>query len=424
MNKLVLYLFLSLTFGCSSFQKEHIRINASAEKSIYCGCLIFMDDIYKTEELSYALQFQPNTLLRSWYRWGEPTNAKQYSKRKHIVDQALSQGVSVGGGASLSFVNDGDLARHDFDRAWLSVDLSGNAINKNGKKFATLSAPGFRNYLIKNIIEQVQLGIKEIHLGESNGEIHFDDWSLGLKGDSGFIQWVKNKYIGKGQNWWIQQFGSLGEKISQSKDVERNDFIKLTGSFLENFKSEWGKEGSWEGLNKVGDSAFLTYLYLQNLDSFLKELKHDLKSAGFSDISVDVWGFAKWMPLMTNQPDAYISSPPDERWGLNWAGDANFDLKKSRDRIRGIMAEQVKSVKPVPVIYLIDHPKPFEDFKKLSDEKQSEITEYFASLTQELGANFVFRAYGNEQSFLGAKTNDIIKSNCLKRKPNYCPVGL
>jgi len=415
---------LSLSIGCSSAQKEQIRGNASAEKSVYCGCLIFMDDVYKEEDLNYALQFQPDTLLRSWYRWGEPTDAKQYSKRKDIIDHASSRGVSVGGGASLSFVNDRDLARQDFDRSWLSVDISGNAINKNGKKFATLSAPGFRSYLVKSIINQVRIGIKEIHLGESNGEIHFDDWSLGLKGDSGFIQWVKNKYVGKDQDWWIRRYGPLGEKISQDKTVDRDDFVNLSEAFWENFINDWGKQGSWEGINKEGDSAFLAYLYLQNLDSFLKELKHELKAAGFNDFSIDVWGFAKWMPLMTNQPDAYMSSPPDERWGFNWARDADFDLKRNHNRIKGIMAEQIKSVKTVPVIYMIDHPKPFEDFKNLSDDKQAEITEYFARLTQELGANFVFRAYGNERSLLGAKTTDKIKSICWQRKPNYCPAGL
>ena len=134
MNKLLLFSLLSVAVGCSSLQKEQNRNNASAEKSIYCGCLIFMDDVYKTEDLNYVLQFQPNTLLRSWYRWGEPTDAKQYSKRKDIIDQASSQCISVGGGASLSLVNDRDLARQDFDRTWLSVDMFGNAINKNGKK--------------------------------------------------------------------------------------------------------------------------------------------------------------------------------------------------------------------------------------------------------------------------------------------------
>ena len=120
MHKLLFWPLLSLVIGCTSAQKEQNRSNASAEKSIYCGCLIFMDDVYKAEDLNYALQFQPGTLLRSWYRWGEPTDAKKYSKRKDIIDQASSRGVSVGGGASLSFVNDRDLARQDFDRTWLS----------------------------------------------------------------------------------------------------------------------------------------------------------------------------------------------------------------------------------------------------------------------------------------------------------------
>lgn len=135
----MLFLLLSLSLGCSSISKEHNRKSASAGKNVYCGCLIFMDDVYSTDDFNYVKQFQPNTLLRSWYRWGEPSEAKKYSKRKDIVDLATSQEVTIGGGSSLSFVNDRDLSRQDFDSAWLAVDLSGNLINKGGKKFGTLT---------------------------------------------------------------------------------------------------------------------------------------------------------------------------------------------------------------------------------------------------------------------------------------------
>lgn len=133
-----------------------------------------------------------------------------------------------------------------------------------------------------------------------------------------------------------------------------------------------------------------------------------------------MWGFADWMPKMSVQPNAYLSTPPDERWGLKWSTDLNFDLESQKTRIKEIMANQIKSVRPIPVVYMIDHSKPFNDFKKLPDARQAQITQFFADLTRVMGANFVFRTYYDDKQFLGNKTKEVIKNECHARK-TFCP---
>ena len=373
--------------------------------------------------MSHAVSFNPDFLLRSWYRWGEPSEEKVYTARKDIVSLARDHKIGVGGGASLSVVNEYDLRRADFDPSWLSVDLRGSPTNRNGRKSAALSSPGFRKYLVNRLLEQVSLGISEIHLGESNGEIHFDDWTLGLKGDVGFIQWLREKYTNQSLQWWTENFGSLGRRMYEKSAVDRSTFLNLSPSQRTNFEREFGNLGSWRGNNNNGLPAFLSYKYRLNLENFLSELSSELARNGYTHVTIDVWGFADWMPMMSVQPNAYISTPPDERWGLNWSTDSTFDLVGNRERIIAIMEKQVNSVKPVPVVYMIDHPKPFDDFKKLPDERQAEITEFFSDISREVGANFVFRSYSRDRSFLGPRTDRVINAQCQQRKVHFCPTG-
>jgi hypothetical protein len=70
---------------------------------------------------------------------------------------------------------------------------------------------------------------------------------------------------------------------------------------------------------------------------------------------------------------------------------------------------------------MIDHSKPFDDFKTLPDERQGELTRFFSELTKEIGANFVFRSYSDDRNFLGAKTEKVIMIECQQRKLNFCP---
>lgn len=419
--KFIYFLVTFLFFiGCVSIQ---ISRAPQSTQSIYCGCLVFVDDISRSNELNYALEFNPDFILRSWYRWGEPNSSKSYNLRKPIVEMAISNGIGIGGGVSLSVVNDLDFSQSDFDASWLSKNLDDTIFMRKGRKFGSLSAPGFRNYLIKKLIEQAQVGVKEIHLGESNGEIHFDDWTLGLKGNFGFIQWLRSKYRDKSQTWWKGKFETLGEALSENKPINREMFLNLKGIALENFKDEWGKEGSWKGLNRLDDKSFLTDLYKNNLQQFLIELRQKLSNNGYKNIAIDVWGFADWMSMMTEQPDAYLSTPPDERWNLKWAIEPNFDLIKNRDRIKTLMENQIRSVQPIPVIYMIDHPKPFDDFNKLSDARQAEIIKFFSDLTKELRANFVLRLYDNKYKVAGTQVSQTVKLECQQRKKTFCPMN-
>lgn len=418
MGKILAVVSVLLINACTT---ASVKRNSPPVTNPYCGCLLFVDDLKVNEDLNYVLKFQPDFLLRSWYRWGEPAVNKAYSSRQNLVKQAANEKVGIGGGISLSFVNDRDLASPDFNQSWLSVNLDGSVFTKNGRKFASVSAPEFRSYLVSKLLEQAKVGVKEIHLGESNGEIHFDDWTLGLKGNYGFVQWLRNKYLNESDQWWVEKFGTLGFNIRENRSIERVSFTALTKKQKENFEKEFGIPGSWNGENSHGDSGFLADLYRHNMESFLKELRSELDQAGYEHVVIDIWGFADWMLKMSVKPNAYISTPPDERWKLNWSTDIKFDLEKSRTRIRSLMENQMASVRPVPVIYMIDHSKPFDDFKRLPDERQADITRFFSELTKEIGANFIFRSYSNDQNFMGPKTEAVLMSECQQRKVNFCP---
>lgn len=94
---------------------------------------------------------------------------------------------------------------------------------------------------------------------------------------AGFVQWIKNKYSSKARSWWAQHLGILGEKIYLNQDIQRSDFSTLSDAHLENFKNEWGKEGSWEGLSQNGEIAFLSYQYTSNLNLLIAELREEIK---------------------------------------------------------------------------------------------------------------------------------------------------
>lgn len=379
----------------------------------YQGCLLFQDDLRAGDDQSFLKSLKPDSLTRSWYRFGEPAPDKKYSVRAKLIQDLKKQKISVGGGASLSVINRYDLARKDFDPSWRSIDLNGAPIEKDGEKFASLSAPGFRSYLVKNLVEQAKLGVNELHLGETNGKIHFDDYSLGIKGGDGFVQWVKKKNPGHDQQWWKDYLGEAGVAIHSGKTVTREMFKNLSGSTLANFQSEWGKPDSWHGTNAKDEPAFLAYAYRKNLESLLGELKKELKKSGRSNVTVDVMGTAQWSGGMSPAPDAVMSAPPDERWGLNWNTDPNFDLEKNRDRIKKLMIDEQKAAAPSTLLYMFDHPKPFlTSFTKLSDTRQAQLTRYFAGICREIGAKFIHRSYSEIPGGPGPETRKVIQEEC------------
>jgi diadenosine tetraphosphate (Ap4A) HIT family hydrolase len=61
---------------------------------------------------------------------------------------------------------------------------------------------------------------------------------------------------------------------------------------------------------------------------------------------------------------------------------------------------------------MIDHPKPFQDFIKLPDERQAMLIKHFSKLTRELGANFAFRIYDENGKEMGSKTFEVIQAEC------------
>jgi hypothetical protein len=71
------------------------------------------------------------------------------------------------------------------------------------------------------------------------------------------------------------------------------------------------------------------------------ELRLELKTNKLSSVKVDVWGFADWMKSLSLKPDAYINSPPDERWGLKWSTDPAFSIEKNGARLPQLMKEQI-----------------------------------------------------------------------------------
>ncbi|MBI2521836.1 MAG: hypothetical protein HYV97_15580 [Bdellovibrio sp.] len=359
--------------------------------------------------------FNPNALLRSWYRYGEPSASKNYSKRKAFIEAIKKRKIHLGGGISLSIVNERDLVDPQFRKEWLSVELDGVPI-KNGRLYGSISSPHFRKYLINKIIDQAALGVTEFHLGESNGALFYDDWTLGIKGENGFIQWLKNKYLKMDQSWWGREFGKLGEKIFHQIPITRLDFLSFNEKEKENFEREWGVSNSWSGNNKLGEPAFLFSIYRNNLENFLSELREQLMKRNFKESFIDVWGFADWMINLNNKPDAFLTSPPDERWGLNWEKKPEFSLQEHKVRIFEIMKNEIIKASPIPLVYMFDHPKPFFELAKLTDERQSEITAFFYSISKELNVNFVIRSYSEENTKLGPKMAATLKEICHNSK--------
>lgn len=388
-----------------------------AKTKFYQGCLLFQDDVRTNDDLSMLISLKPNALIRSWYRFGEPVPEKKYSLRKNLINDLNKKNILLGGGSSLSIINARDLSQKKFSPNWLVVDLQGKPYSQNGEHFATLSAPGFRSYLIQKLLEQARTGVKELALGETNGKIFYDDWSLGIKGGNGFIQWIKQKYQSQNSEKWHNHLGKLGLLISQNKPVTREAFTTLQGKELANFQAEWGIPHSWHGTDENDQPAFLSYLYKQNLKAFLLELKSKLKADKLGHVTINIWGTADWLSELYAETDAVMDSPPDERWGLNWNTDPNFDLQKNRPRMKKIMQDQITSVAPAQMIYMFDHPMPFlNSFIKLTDERQSELTQFFSDLSQELGAKFVLRSYSEVAGGAGKKTKATIYDLCLRDK--------
>ncbi|MDD2717315.1 MAG: hypothetical protein PHW04_15610 [Candidatus Wallbacteria bacterium] len=382
----------------------------------YEKALLWLDDFRgKPEELALIEEFKPDMLLRSWYRWGQPDKDKLYEKRTQEVRALRKNGMALGGGGSLSIVNEQDLKSPDFDMTWLSTGLDGKVIAKDGQSYGSLSAPGFREYLIRKAMEQARLGAVELHFGETNGRIDYDDWTLGLKGDNGFIQWLRKKYADKTSNWWKEYLGDFGDKVFRNSRIVRSDFLKMSKAYSETFKSEWGKSGSWKGLNAAGKPAFLAYIYRENLDSFIGSLRKQLLDRARTEVSIDIWGFADWILELKNKPDAYIECIPNKDWGLDWFK-KGFPTGDDDKQLRKIMTELIKSVYGTPVVFTIDHPHPFEEYRKLPDQKRADLTRYFANLTWSLNAKFLFRSYSQEQKDLGPLTRQAIRELCDKAK--------
>lgn len=376
----------------------------------YKGCLLFLDDFKNTSDLDLALSYSPNILLRSWYRWGEPSSQKSYQKRKKNVTKLLLRGIKLGGGTSLSIVNQLDMQSPSFNLSWLTINLEGKVIKKKNYSYATISSPGFRTYLIEKLIQQVKLGVSELHLGETAGKINFDNWTLAY-----FSDWIFKKYPNKSKLWWYQQFGNLGLKLISSKKISRNDIRTLKKLQKNRLFLEWGIVNNWKGINKNKEKSFLFYLYHRNLNLFIMELRHQLKLNKLS-ASIDVWGFADWILDLENKPDAVITTPPDGRWGFNWDKDISFDLKKNKKRIKSILKKEIEKLSPTQVVLMIDHSKPFYEFAKLPDKRQVKVLNYFSNISNELSINFVVRTYTHKKSQLGDFTKNWLRKTCEIKK--------
>lgn len=377
---------------------------------IYSLPMLFMDDYRGFDnELQSLERFNPGILLRSWYRWGEPPEKKRYSLRGEALGKLSKRGILLGGGASLSVVNDRDMNRDDFSETWLSTELDGSPVEKKGHFFGSISAPGFRAYLIDRVMEQVDLGVRELHFGETTGDLAYDDWTIGLQGDRGFLQWLTSRFKDRETNWWISEFGDLGRKLHSGEPVLRQDFQTYAGTMPDSLVRHWGKRGSWHGVNDLDEPAFLAWKYQTNLESFISELKARLNRDGYTNVAIDVWGYAKWIEKLSSRPDAIIEGIPGREWGFDWMIDENFNFQQRGSRIRGIMKDVADAMAPVKVVWAIDHPEPFNTFKKLSDRSQARCLKEFAAYCRELKCSFLPRSYIRDQESLGKTTEDALK---------------
>jgi hypothetical protein len=387
---------------------------------------MFVDDSRSPEDFLDFKNLPISSLTRSWYRFGEAPPDKPYVARQGFVKELERREIHIGGGTSLAVINEFDAKKPEFDSSWYSRNLDGSIFTDNGKSYASLSVPGFRAYLIKQLVDQAKLGVTELHLGESAGKILFEDETLGVVGNDGFKQWIARKYLDKPKTWWTKYLGTLGAAIARGGDISRQTFLTMTKVQQGNFELEWGVSTSWKGLNRKGQPAFLAYKYKRNLESFLNELRTALLKSNLSHVVVDVWGFAEWMVHMDPQPNAYMSTPPDSRWGLKWSTDSNIQFDSIGPKIRSIIQADAETFHATPIVYMFDHPRPFQqEFIKLSDERQAYLTEAFAKLTWKLGGNFIFRSYSQEKDHLGPKTKETISRLCQEAaRRNICPSAL
>ncbi|MDB2447448.1 hypothetical protein N9W79_02355 [bacterium] len=426
MNRfLAIPILIAACLGCTTHNTIYtLHSSKPQETRSYCGCLLFVDHANNVERLNGFEKLPINGLTRSWYHWGELAEDKKYETRKQFLSLMQEKGIYVGGGGTLSVLNQKDLDSKSFNKEWLSLNIDGSPYQKRNRFYGSLSHPGFRNYLIKTFVEQVSLGVKQLSLGETNGQILFDDYTLGIKGDSGFIQWLSGKYRQNDSKWWKVNFGRIGEKIAKKQAINRTDFVVFAEKYKPRFEQEFGKVGSWRGTNREGNPAFLYDQYKKNLDAFLSELRLSLVEANLN-AEIDIWGFADWMFELTHKPDAFLATPPGHRWGLKWATDTSGPFSKYEERMKEIMLQDIERAYPAPVIYLIDHPSPFQEhFINLKDERQAYITKSMANLIWSLDANFVFRSYSlhSDRENFGPKLKEAISKGCRQvHSQNFCP---
>lgn len=414
----ILFFCLALiSVGCRSrrgFGNEAVQASVLPVKELGRRCLLWVDDLRTPEQVNWLERtFAPAFLVRSWYRWGEPHPDKAYDARLPLVWQAEERGFRVGGGGSLSVVNGRDLASSAFREEWLAVDLAGQPIRKGNDLFlGTLSAPGFRSYLVDEALEQVAAGVRELHFGETAGAIFHDDWTLGIKGDSGYFQWLLQRFSHLDGIAWNDRFGPLGQRVRDQRFPTRAELSAARAEDIKKLFSAFGKPGSWSGNMETGEKGFLADQYARNLGSFLRELRLRLKERGREDVLVSIWGVPPWYDDLTEKPDYVITSPPDSRWGLNWASDPAFDFARQRDRILREVRADVMRAAPAPLVIAIDHPSPWTDFLGLPDARQAELWKEWQSLAHEAGALLLLRSYSLERDKLGPRTERMVKNLC------------
>lgn len=310
-------------------------------------------------------------------------------------------------------MNDLDLASPGFDSRWLAVDLKGTPIAKGSElKLGSLSVPGFRSYLIGEAMKQVQAGVRELHFGETNGAIYFDDWTLGLREQSGYFHWLAEKFSGLSASDWNVRFGPLGERVRVGSFPQRAELMSASASDIAKFFSTFGKAGSWTGNTESGEVGFLSEKYAKNLSEFIKEIRDQLKSAGREDVLVSVLGVAPWFERLESKADFVVTSPPDERWGLPWASDPNFVFETHRSRIVDELRKDVRMVFPAPLVLAIDHPHPWSEFVQLSDERQASLWRIWKGVADEVGGLLLLRSYSQERNKLGPKALAEIQALC------------
>jgi hypothetical protein len=192
----------------------------------------------------------PTINMRAWQRWNVWGNSPSDFNTGYITDCHDRDILIIGGGtASVVFREEGSTEQEFL--SMITRDATGAVVPHNeivpGAYRASMASPVYRDYLVRILKIQIDLGIDGLFLDEAdcggynggprwgwNGNEGFDNWTL-----TDFNRWLLAKYPGYSEQDWIDRYGMTDDNVLR-RDVACSD---LTWNF--NYR-EYLKANGWQ----------------------------------------------------------------------------------------------------------------------------------------------------------------------------------